>query len=215
MLRDVIETASEYFVRQKKEWTEIIVDFETKNQYQVLDASQTEVGTISEVSSGIGGFLKRNVFGSHRALDVRVHDADGTAVLRMERPFFFLFSSLDVLTEGGAKLGSVERRFGLLHKKYDLHDEQGLCFAQIRSPIWRLWTFPAERKTGPGEAEISKKWGGALREVFSDADTYRVSVDGGTWTGPERWVLFAAAVSIDFDFFENNQGSDGLLSFGD
>lgn len=68
------------------------------------------------------------------------------------------------------------------------------------------------RADGPGEAEISKRWGGALREVFSDADTYRVSVDGGTWSGPERWVLFAAAVSIDFDFFENNQGSDGLLS---
>ena len=80
MLRNAIETMDEYFVRQKKEWTEIIVDFETKNQYTVLDREKNELGTISEVSSGIGGFLKRNFFGSHRSLDIRIHDRDGSAV---------------------------------------------------------------------------------------------------------------------------------------
>jgi len=215
MLRNAIETADQYFVRQKKEWTEIIVDFETKNQYTILDPEKNELGTISEVSSGIGGFLKRNFFGSHRSLDIRVHDIDGSPVLRMARDFFFLFSSLDVTAEGGAKLGSVERRFGILYKKYDLHDEHGRCFAEIRSPRWRIWTFPVKHRSGVGEAEISKKWGGALREIFADADTFRVAIENGNWSTTERWVLFAAAISIDFDFFENNQGSDGLLSFGD
>ena len=54
-----------------------------------------------------------------------------------------------------------------------------------------------------------------IEEIFADADTFRVAIESGTWTGSERWVLFAAAISIDFDFFENNQGSDGLISFGD
>ena len=211
MLRDLVEHANQYFIRQKKEWTEILIDFETRNQYQVLDEDQNEVGTISEVSSGIGGFMKRNVFGSHRSLDVRVHDADGSAVVRLARPFFWLFSSLEVLAEGGAKLGAVERRFGLIRKKYDLLDEHGHCFAKISSPLWRLWTFPAEHEREGGTAEVSKKWGGALREIFADADTFRVAIESGTWTATERWVLFAAAISIDFDFFENNQGSDGLL----
>ncbi len=211
MLRDLVEHANQYFIRQKKEWTEILIDFETRNQYQVLDEAQNEVGTISEVSSGIGGFMKRNVFGSHRSLDVRVHNADGSAVVRLARPFFWLFSSLDVLAEGGAKLGTVERRFGLIRKKYDLLDEHGHCFAKISSPLWRLWTFPAEHEREGGTAEVSKKWGGALREIFADADTFRVAIESGTWTATERWVLFAAAISIDFDFFENNQGSDGLL----
>jgi len=211
MLRHLVEHANQYFIRQKKEWTEILIDFETRNQYQVIDEDQNEVGTISEVSSGIGGFMKRNVFGSHRSLDVRVHDADGSSVVRLARPFFWLFSSLDVLAEGGAKLGTVERRFGLIRKKYDLLDEHGHCFAKISSPLWRLWTFPAEHEREGGTAEVSKKWGGALREIFADADTFRVAIESGTWTATERWVLFAAAISIDFDFFENNQGSDGLL----
>ncbi|MAG31446.1 MAG: hypothetical protein CL908_11230 [Deltaproteobacteria bacterium] len=205
MLRSLLSTADELFVRQKKEWTEILVDFETKNQYAVLDSKGDETGTISEVSSGIGGFLKRNLLGSHRSLDVRVHDRDGSAVLKLARDFFVLFSSLEVDAEGGARLGSVERRWGILYRKYDLLDGHGRCFAKIRGPRWRLWTFPVRHSNGHSEATISKKWGGALREVFSDADTFRIAFERGTWSPSERLVVFAAAISIDFDFFEDNQ----------
>ena len=139
----------------------------------------------------------------------------GQPFLKFTRPFFLWFSSLDVFDVGGAKLGGVERRFGILYKKFDLVDAHDRCFAKIRSPRWRLWTFPVRHANGVSEAVISKKWGGALREVFADADTYRVAFESGTWSGTERLVLFAAAISIDFDFFENNQGSSGLLSFSD
>lgn len=215
MLRPLIETGDQYFVRQQKEWTEILVDFETKNRYQVLDPQNEAAGQVFEVSSGIGGFLRRNFFGSHRALDVRVHDGDGTPFLRLSRPFFFLFSSLEVRTEEGALLGRVERRFGIVYKKFDLQDEHGRVFARVSSPFWKLWTFPVARADGMGSATISKKWGGALRELFADADTFRVAIETGPWSEIERWVLFAAALSIDFDFFENNQGSGGLFGFLD
>jgi uncharacterized protein YxjI len=215
VLREVLEKAEVYFVRQKKEWTEIVVDFETRNQYEVIDEAGQTVGTVSEVSSGVGGFLKRNFFGSHRALDIRVHDASGEPLFRFSRSFFFLFSSLLVIAEGGAPIGRIERRFGLLYKKYDLVDRDQRVFAHVKSPLWRLWTFPARHVNGTSTARIEKKWGGALREVFADADTFRVAIETGDWNPAERLVLFATALSIDFDFFENNQGSRGLLSFGD
>jgi len=215
MLRNTVASANEMFVRQKKEWTEILIDFETKNQYEILDGEGRAVGTISEVSSGLGGFLKRNLFGSHRSLDVRIHDLDGSAVLKLSRDLFFLFSSLEVEAEGGARLGSVERRFGLIYKIYDLLDQHGRCFAKIRSPRWRLWTFPVAHSNGHSKATISKKWGGAMREVFADADTFRIAFERGEWSPSERLVVLAAAISVDFDFFENNQGSDGLIDFSD
>ena len=48
-------------------------------------------------------------------------------------------------------------------------------------------------------------------------NTYRVELAPMPWTEEQRVVLLAAAVSIDFDFFENNQGSGdgGLFSFFD
>ena len=54
-----------------------------------------------------------------------------------------------------------------------------------------------------------------MRELFTDADTYRIAFEVGSWTLEQRLVVFAAAISIDFDFFENNQGRGGTITFGD
>lgn len=213
MLSEAIETNQELFIQQRKEWAEIIIDFETRNRYAVMDASGTPIGVVAEVSSGISAFFSRWLLGSHRALDVHVLETDGREILHLRRGFFWFFSSLDVVLASGAKLGRVERRFGILHRKYDLIDEFDKCFARIIAPRWRIWTFPVESTDGASKAEISKKWGGALREVFTDADTYRISFEGGSWSSAHRKVIFAASISIDFDFFENNQGSGGLFRF--
>ena len=89
-------------------------------------------------------------------------------------------------------------------------DSLGHRFAQISGPRWRLWTFPVEGANGI-TATISKKWSGMLREFFSDADTFRVEFGPGGWSEEQRAIILAAAISIDFDFFENNQGNAGLL----
>ena len=110
------------------------------------------------------------------------------------------------------RIGGAHRRFGILYRKYDLRDAHGRTFARVESPIWRIWTFFVKAEDGR-EATIGKKWGGLLREVFADADTFGVDFSRATWTPAERAVIFAAAVSIDFDFFENNAGVGGVLDF--
>jgi hypothetical protein len=173
------------FVRQRKEWVEILVDWETRNQYSILDAP----------------------------LEALVVAPDGSPLLSLRRPFFWIFSHLSVESPEGPRLGEVARRFGVLYKRYDLRDGLEMRFARVASPRWRLWTFPVEGEQGQ-TATISKKWGGMLREVFSDADTFRVEFGTSPWTDGQRAVIFAAALSIDFDFFENNTNSGGVLDFG-
>ena len=86
-------------------------------------------------------------------------------------------------------MGRVERRFGVIYKRYDLFDAHGRCFARIRAPRWRLWTFPVEHEDGVSRAEVSKRWGGAMRELFTDADTYRIAFEVGSWTLEQRLVV--------------------------
>ena len=69
--------------------------------------------------------------------------------------------------------------------------------------------------SGQERGKVAKKWGGALREVFTDADAFLVDFSDHSWTSAQRAVIFAAAISIDFDFFENNQGSGSVLDMLD
>ena len=50
---------------------------------------------------------------------------------------------------------------------------------------------------------ISKNWGGLLKEMFTDADRFHVSFGNQTWQ--EKAVIFSAGISIDMDFFDDNQ----------
>ncbi len=201
-------------LRQRKEWVEILIDLETRNQYAVLGGGGEELGTLVEEGGGFGRFLARAVLRSHRPLEATLCDRVGAALLRLRRPFFFLFSELNVEDAEGAHVGSVHRRFGILHRKYDLRDPHGRTFARVRSPFCRLWTFPVLAEDGRA-ATIGKRWGGLLREVFADADSFGVDFSPARWSAEERSVIFCAAVSIDFDFFENNQGVGGLVDVAD
>ena len=208
-LRDIISDRPALYIQQRKEWTEILIDWETKNRYAVMDEQRHELGWIAERAGGFADFLKRAFLRSHRGFEIDLMDAAGRGLVHLSRGFFFLFSSLEVDGTDGEHYGRVERRFGLLYKIYHLFDTAGVQFAEIRGPRWRFWTFPIFDTGGNERGAIAKKWGGALREIFSDADTYRVELNPEPWTDGQRVVLLAAAISIDFDFFENNQGSGG------
>ncbi len=215
MLDRFFDGHRQLFVRQRKEWAEIAIDWETRNQYEVLGSEQESLGAIAERAGGMLDVVKRFFLRSHRGFEIRVMDRESQPLLDLARSFFFLFSDLAVTAAGGEKLGSVHRRFGLLYKRYDLRDTTGTVFARVRSPLWRLWTFPVASARGTGDAVITKRWGGALREVFADADTFLIDFEQGSWSAAERAVIFAAAISIDFDFFENNQGVRGLFDVVD
>jgi hypothetical protein len=101
----------------------------------------------------------------------------------------------------------------LLTRRFDMRDAQGKVFATIESPLWRFWTFPVLDAQGQRQGVIRKRWSGLFREAMSDADKFELDFGTHPWTLAQRSVIFAAAISIDFDFFENNQqrGARSLL----
>jgi uncharacterized protein YxjI len=210
-LTDPFANHSKVFLQQRKEWAEILVDWETRNQYTLRDEHGGELGTLSERAGGLWSFFRRGFLRSHRGFEAALCDRTGQIVLVLQRNFFLLFSDLEIRTPEGRLLGRVRRRFGVLYKRYDLLDATEACFARIAGPRWRLWTFPVESTDGQLSATITKRWGGGLREIFSDADTFLIDFQSPRWRPDQRAVLFGAAISIDFDFFENNQGSGGVL----
>ncbi|MCO4795537.1 MAG: hypothetical protein KC493_17590 [Bacteriovoracaceae bacterium] len=194
---------NQLLIQQKKEWTEIITNFETRNKYQILSTQGVELGFMAEQGSGFGAMLSRWFLRTHRPMKVMVWGADREELMQLERPFFWFFSDLTVRDPQGNILGHVYRKFGILHKKYDLATDTDKIFARVVSPIWRLWTFFIKDNTEREIGTISKNWGGLLKEMFTDADRFQVSFGNQNWR--EKAVIFASAISIDMDFFDDNQ----------
>lgn len=200
-------------IRQTKEWGEILVGFEARNRYELFDERGDKIARAAEEAGGFGRMLARQFFGHCRRSTIHIYGLDDRKIGRGEKPFRFFFHRMDVY-EGREKVGAIQRKFSILHRKFVIENARGQEVLEIYSPLFRIWTFKVLFR-GREVGRVTKKWGGVLRELFSDADTFGIEYEGGADMDALRMVLICGTFLIDFTCFENNQGRGGLLSFGD
>ncbi len=213
-LTEFFRAQTHLFIRQIKNWGEILVGVEAKNKYEVSDVSGAKHGFILEKGSGILGFIIRLIARSHRPLDVRVYDSKQQEILRYERPFYFFFSTAYLYDTKDQIVGTVDQKFGILKKRYEITDNLGSVRGRIESGFFKFFQFEIEDIRGQKIGEVKKKWGGLLKEAFTDNDTFGLSMEESLETSTKA-LLFAAAISIDFDYFEDNQGGGSPIGIFD
>ncbi len=198
---DMLANIDTLFVRQKKEWGEILTGFETKNKYEITDMSGNALLYAAEVGTS---FLARMFLKALRPFEIQIVTPDGETVLRVQRPFRFYFHQISVLNGAGQLLGTVQRRFSLLRRLYTVTDGSGSTSVELFGPLLHPWTFQI-RKDGVTGGKITKKWSGLGKEVFTDADNFGVEFPARAPSGL-RAVLLGAVFLIDFVHFEDNNG---------
>ncbi len=186
-------------IRQKKEFTEIITGFETKNRYEISDQTGRHLFSAGEVE---GSFFTRNFLKSSRPWKIQVLATDGALVLEMRRPFRWFFHEVGIFDAAGKQLGSVKREWSWLRRIYTVYDEIGDVSCELFGPLLKPWTFFI-KFNGIESGAIRKKWSGLLKEVISDADHFGIEFPPET-TPELRSVLLGAVFLIDFCHFENN-----------
>ena len=187
----------EFYVRQEIEHLEVFTGFETSNRYSIRTPDGQQLLYAFEESSMLG----RNILKSHRPLTVHIVDRNNTNVITAGRSFYWFLSHLHVSDGSGQRIGSMQRRFSLLTRKFDLKDATGRVVAEMRGPIFRPFTFMVYQQ-GQEIGRVTKQWSGLGREAFTDADTFKVEVDTSRMGQDFSLLMLASAISIDLDFFE-------------
>lgn len=187
-------------VSQKKEWGEILTNFETKNRYVISDMSGRQLYWAGEEG---GSVILRWILKALRPFTIVVLAGDDQVVIRIRRPFRFYFHKAEIVDAHDRLIGTIERRFSVLRRNYTVFNPAGEPEYQLFGPLLKPWTFQIKNdETEYGK--ITKKWSGLLKEGFTDADNFGVIF-------PEKWdvelkALFLGAVFlIDFVHFENTE----------
>lgn len=207
---DSIVSHDRVLIHQTKEWGEILLGFESKNRFELRDAAGSKLGYAAEEAQGVGQWFLRNLFGSCRRATVHVYDANGQQVGRGEKPFRWFFHRMEAFA-GEQRLGAVQRKWSWLHRVFAIENTDGQEVMELRSPLLHPWTFTLTFRGMPAGV-IRKQWGGLLKEVFTDADTFGVEMSDAVPIEVRKLLLIATFL-VDFTCFENNQGSGGSLLF--
>ena len=190
-------------VRQRKNWWEILVSFEMKNEYDVFDQTQRPVLHVREEGSGFLSLLKRLLLGPYRPFTASVTDASRPAQwMELRRPFRFIFHRLEVYAPDGALVGAVQKKWSWIRRIYDLDDARGRTVAELFGPILKPWTFEI-RQRGQTRGTIRKRWSGWGKELFTDADNFGVEL--ANLDRDLKVLAFAATVLIDIVHFERSK----------
>lgn len=200
-----LDTATELHIVQRKELGEVLLGFEGRNKYEIREPSGIVVGFAAEQSTGIVGAIARAFLRHWRTFDIHIFDSMRSLVMRAHHPFRIFFQRLEIYDSHNQFLGALQQRWAFFTKRFDVEDSQGQVVLEMRSGLFKIWTFPFFR----GEQEIArieKKWSGTLTEIFTDADRFRLVIPGRA-TPNERRLLLASALFVDLQYFENNQGS--------
>ena len=192
-----LEAVDALVVTQEKEWAEILTGYEASNRYSVSDAAGERVFLAAEVK---GSFLLRNIFKSVRPFTINIMTPDGNRVLALQRPLRFFFHKVDVFDSGWSRLGTVQRRFSILRRRYSISDGLGNEIFELFGPILHPWTFVI-RIPGSEIGKITKKWSGLLKEAFTKADNFGVTFPAELDVN-RKSLLLGAVFLIDFVHFE-------------
>lgn len=200
-------------VQQVIEGFEILLGYESRNKYRIFDEDMNPIAFAAETSGGLGAALMRGLFKHWRTFEIEIFDQTRQLLYRAKFPFRWFFKALYLEDRQGKKHGHLEQRFAIFYKKFELFDERGMLLAEIKSPLFKLWTFEFkknERKIGT----IQKKWSGGLTEIFTDRDNFVISYAQPDLELETKALMMATCLMIDIVYFENNQGGGSLLDLG-
>ena len=107
-----LESLNAIVIQQKKEWGEIITNFETKNRYAVFSSNGEELFLAAEEG---GSFLLRWFLKALRPFKIRILDTQGKIILSLHRPFRFYFHIVEIFDNQGKLVGTIKRQFSILY----------------------------------------------------------------------------------------------------
>lgn len=179
--------------------------FETRNKYEILDENKIPVAFAAEQQKGFFGWLLRQFLGHWRSFDVHIFNNQRQVVMHAHHPFRFIFQRLEIKDAQGRFLGSIQQRFSILSKRFDVQNARGMTVMEVASPIWRIWTFEFFHGNKL-VAAIRKKWSGLFSEMFTDRDNFLVEFSDPTLSNEEKQLVLAAAIFVDLKYFEDKAG---------
>jgi uncharacterized protein YxjI len=171
--------------------------FKASTNYDIYDETNQLILECREPN--LGWFTKLLRFTEYKRMtpfEVTVNTPAGHNILTVKRGWTIFRSEVEVFDENDVLQGRFRQRMLSLGGKFDIHDENDAVQCSVKGS-WSSWDFSFE-KDGLQLAQVTKKWAGIGRELFTTADNYVVSIDPTLSDKNEtRLLILAAALCID------------------
>lgn len=181
---------SDYFIDEK------IGLFKFSNAYKVYDDQGQQIGNIQQTVPVWHKLLRLFISKAILPFTLDIKEMDDTVVATIHRKSTFWMSKITILDGSGTPIGGIKHKFKLFKPLFHITDANGNVIAEIKGD-WKAWNFTVFDTNGNELGQITKKWAGVLKEVFTTADKYRVTIGKECPEDIRKIAIVAGAITID------------------
>ncbi|MFP6598170.1 MAG: phospholipid scramblase-related protein [Candidatus Hydrogenedentota bacterium] len=168
------------------------------NNFDILDPeSGEEIIHCREDNLGIlTKLLRFTNYKRYTPFEIELRTPDGEKLITVKRGISIFLSKLQVLDENDQLIGGFKQKFFTIGGSFRVLDASDNEVCQLKGK--RIgWTF--RFLDGENElANVTKKWSGLGKELFTTADNYVLTINDSVPPGsPGRKLILAAVMCID------------------
>jgi uncharacterized protein YxjI len=165
------------------------------NSYKVYNSDGSQIGSIQQTMPAFYKVLSLIINKSLLPMKLDIKDMDDNTLVSLKRGWTFFMSKMQILDSNGNLIAAIKQKFRLLKPSFTVFDSGDNQLAVI-SGDWKAWNFTISDANQKQIGTITKKWNGVLKEFFTTADKYIVSINPGLETA-DKIPILAAAITID------------------
>jgi uncharacterized protein YxjI len=195
------------FDRRRYAVKEHVGMFKLHDRYDIFDADTGDrLGLAVEDVSTMKKLLRMII--SKQLLPTSIHIREGEAesgpaLLTIRRGVSLFRTRVDITDGNGNALGYFKSKLLSLGGGFYVYDTSDNQVAEVKGD-WKSWNFKFLGAGGRELGVVAKKWGGLMKEMFTSADSYVITLaDDVPTTGALAALLLAAGLAIDVVFKES------------
>jgi uncharacterized protein YxjI len=179
-----------YFIDEKVQL------FKFENIYQIYNDNGESIGSIKQKLT-IGQKLLRLLLNKAMLpFLLEIRNSNDELEASISRGWTFLMSKIVIKNAQGNTVGTIKQKFKLFKPTFKIFDPSETLIAEI-SGDWKAWNFTITDTSQNQIGTISKKWAGAMKEIFTSADKYNVSIDPSYSNLQNKIAILSGAITID------------------
>ena len=184
-----------YFIREHVGFMKL------SNTYDILDpGSQRQIGIAQERPGTFIQVLRFLINKQMLPTKIFVYSGenaenDSALLFSIQRGITLFRSRIDILDRHGKSMGWMKSKAFSLGGAFRVHDAADNEVALVKGD-WKGWNFRFLDKSEQEIGNITKKWAGIGKELFTTADNYIISLNG-TPTPERNALLLAAGLAVD------------------
>ncbi len=182
--------SNNYFIDEKVNFLKF------ENCYQVYDENGQNIGAIKQKLSAGQKLLRLLINKQMLPFVLEIKNTDDKLEASISRGFTFFMSKITIKDAQSNIIGTIKQKFSFFKPTFNIFNAQGLPIAVITGD-WKAWNFTINDASNNKIGSISKKWAGAMQEIFTSADKYNVNIEPTYSNKDNKIAILSSAITID------------------